>query len=143
MSKPLKIASIIFLLGLLFLIRNFETILFYDPLQEYFKNDYLYGEFPDFLVGKLLVSSSLRYFMNTVISLGVLWILFKKRDLVFSIKFYTIAFFVLIGMFSALLLNKFQIGYLLPFYIRRFLIHPLFLFLLIPAFFYQKKFRED
>ena len=50
----------------------------------------------------------------------------------------SVAFVILITVFVILIKNNFESGYLLPFYIRRFIIHPLFLLILLPAFYYQK-----
>jgi len=44
--------------------------------------------------------------------------------------------------FYILLQTGFNKGYLLAFYIRRFLIHPLFVLVLLPAFYYQQKEEE-
>jgi len=63
----------------------------------------------------------------------------KWSVIVFSIKFYTISFIILTLVFYTLLQSGFDNGYLLAFYIRRFLIHPLFVLILLPAFYFQKK----
>jgi exosortase F-associated protein len=65
--------------------------------------------------------------------------MFERKDyLTFSGFFLMLAFMILIIVFVLLLRDDFESGYLLPFYIRRFIIHPLFLLLLLPAFYYQK-----
>ena len=47
--------------------------------------------------------------------------------------------FLILGLLFWVLLNyELSLGYRLTFYIRRFLIHPLFLLILLPAFYYQK-----
>jgi exosortase F-associated protein len=134
-----KIVFSLFFLCLLFLIRAFETTLFYDPLIDYFKNDYLHQKIDDIDSWRLLINLLYRYLLNSIISLGLIWILFKRKDYVkFSGVFFVLAFIILITVFLFLLKDNFQRGYLLFFYVRRFIIQPLFLLLLVPLFFYQK-----
>ncbi|MBV1887766.1 MAG: exosortase F system-associated protein, partial [Urechidicola sp.] len=65
----------------------------------------------------------------------------RKQQLIFAIKFYGIAFVLLIAVYFFQLNSEFSSGYLLSFYIRRLLIHPVFLLILIPAFYYQNRSR--
>jgi exosortase F-associated protein len=139
MKYLVKIVFSFFFLCLLFLIRAFETTLFYDPLIDYFKNDYLHQKIDDIDSWRLLINLLYRYLLNSIISLGLIWILFKRKDYVkFSGVFFVLAFIILIPVFLFLLKDNFQRGYLLLFYVRRFIIQPLFLLLLVPLFFYQK-----
>ena len=139
MKYLVKIVFSLFFLCLLFLIRAFETTLFYDPLIDYFKNDYLHQKIDDIDSWRLLINLLYRYLLNSIISLGLIWILFKRKDYVkFSGVFFVLAFIILIPVFLSLLKDNFQRGYLLLFYVRRFIIQPLFLLLLVPLFFYQK-----
>jgi exosortase F-associated protein len=139
MDKIKTYVLVVLLFVLLFLVRAFEADLFYDPLIEYFKNDYLYKGMPEINRWKLVVDLLFRYVMNSLISIGVIWLLFKRMDYVkFAGFFLMFVFMILIVVFVLLLRNNFENGYLLPFYIRRFMIHPLFLLLLLPAFYYQK-----
>jgi exosortase F-associated protein len=134
-----KILFSLFFLCLLFLIRAFETTLFYDPLIHYFKYDYLHQKIDDIDSWRLLVNLFYRYLLNSTISLGLIWILFKRKDYMkFSGVFFVLAFIILIPVFLFLLKDNFQRGYLLLFYVRRFIIQPLFLLLLVPLFFYEK-----
>lgn len=139
MSKYLKIVLVFLLFVLLVVVRAFQTNLFYDPLIVYFKNDYLYTGIQNIVVWKLVVNMLFRYLVNSVISLGIIWVLFERKEyLKFASYFLMIAFVILITVFVILIKNNFESGYLLPFYIRRFIIHPLFLLILLPAFYYQK-----
>ncbi|QXP71226.1 exosortase F system-associated protein [Polaribacter sp. R2A056_3_33] len=139
MSKYLKIVLVFLLFVLLVAVRAFQTNLFYDPLIVYFKNDYLYTGIQNIVVWKLVVNMLFRYLINSVISLGIIWVLFERKEyLKFASYFLMIAFVILISVFVILIKNNFESGYLLPFYIRRFIIHPLFLLILLPAFYYQK-----
>ncbi|QXP65706.1 exosortase F system-associated protein [Polaribacter sp. AHE13PA] len=139
MSKYLKIVLVSLLFVLLVAVRAFQTNLFYDPLIVYFKNDYLYTGIQNIVVWKLVINMLFRYLINSVISLGVIGVLFERKEyLKFASYFLMIAFVILITVFVILIKNNFESGYLLPFYIRRFIIHPLFLLILLPAFYYQK-----
>ena len=139
MSKPIRYILVGVLFLLLFVVRGFATDLFYDPLIKYFQNDYLYTIIPEINTWHLVIDLLFRYTLNSLISLGIIWLLFKRKDyLKLSGFFLMVAFMILIIVFVFLLKDKFESGYLLPFYIRRFIIHPLFLLLLLPAFYYQK-----
>lgn len=142
MKRVKNILATVLLIILLFLIRAFENDLFYDPLIEYFQNDYLYTTIPEIKKLRFFADVFFRYLLNTLVSLGILWILFQKKSYIkFSVKIYVYAFLFLSTVLLFFVLTEFKSGYLFPFYIRRFLVHPLLLFLLIPAFYYQKRFR--
>lgn len=139
MKKLQQIGSISALVLLLILVRAFAPNIFYDPFILYFKSDFLTGSFPDYSTSKLLLSTLFRYSINMILSLMILYQLFQKKQLIiFSSKFYGIAFILLISVYFYQLNTEFSNGYLLSFYIRRLLIHPIFLLILIPAFYYQK-----
>ena len=139
MSKYLKIVLVSLLFVLLIAVRAFQANLFYDPLIVYFKNDYLYTGIQNIVVWKLVINMFFRYLINSVISLGIIWVLFERKEyLRFASYFLMIAFVILIAVFVIFIKDNFESGYLLPFYIRRFIIHPLFLLILLPAFYYQK-----
>ncbi len=140
MKNKFRIPIIIGLFFLLMLIRAFAPKIFYDPFIQYFKNDYLYKAIPVFIMSKLFLNILFRYSLNFVFSLIILYVAFKKWSIIqFSIWFYLITFVVFMLVFYILLQTGFQKGYLLAFYIRRFLIHPLFVLVLLPAFYYQEK----
>ncbi len=139
MKQSLKYSLLFVLIATLFLIRAFENNLFYDPLILYFQNDYLYSSMPEVNNLKLLVDMLFRYILNSLITLGIIYLSFNKKSYVkFAGFFLILAFLILIVIFGFLLKGDFKEGYLLPFYIRRFLIHPLFLLILFPAFYYMK-----
>ena len=126
------------LIGLI-LIRAFEDDLFYDPFLSFFKTDYQNKPLPDLNSFLLFLNLVLRYALNTVFSLIIIKLLFNERQLVvFSGYLFLALFLILIIVFFGLLHFSNQPDYLILFYIRRFLIQPLFLVLFIPAFYYQK-----
>ncbi len=123
----------------LVLVRAFEQYLFYDPFIDYFKNDYLYESIPVVSGSKLLISIIFRYGLNTFISLCIIYVAFQNKSFViFSAKFYILAFVILSVTFFIILKGELSNGYLFAIYIRRFLIHPLFVLLLLPAFYYNQ-----
>ena len=143
MGKGIRIGLIVALFLTLIFMRSFAATAFYDAFVEYFKNDYLTSIFPEFDTPKLFVNLFFRYLLNTLISLLIIYLFFQKKQLIiFSVKFYIITFITLSLVYFLLLKTSFSSGYLLPFYVRRMLIHPIFLLILLPAFYYQKKSSE-
>lgn len=139
MSKVTKYIVLIVLFVLLALIRFFEEQLFYDPYLTFFKSDYLYLDNPRREIFKLTAFTTLRYVMNTVISLGILFVFFKDKSIVkFASLIYALAYFILLLLFLYFVMNPKQEDYYLFFNIRRFLIQPIILLLLLPAFYYHK-----
>lgn len=140
MKKRVKLPILIFLFGLLVLVRAFGADIFYDPFIDYFKEAYLDQPIPDYSTFKLWIHLFFRYLINTIISLIIIYVAFQKKGLVrFSIKFYTAAFIVLGIFYFSLLQFEMVNGHLFTFYVRRFLVHPVFVLILLPAFYYQKK----
>lgn len=139
MHKLLKYILVTILIGLLICIRLYEDILFYDPYLRFFQNDYLYLDSPRREVLKLVSFTMLRYFLNTLISLAILYVVFKDKNILkFSSLIYTVAFAILICIYLYFVINPKQEQYYLFFSIRRFLIQPILLILLVPAFYYHK-----
>ena len=139
MHKAAKYILLFFLFSLLVLIRFFENELFYDPYLTFFENDYLYIDSPRREVLKVTAFTTLRYLLNTVISLSILYVFYKDISIIkFSILTYVVAYFILILIYLYFVINPKQEDYYLFFNIRRFLIQPIILILLLPAFYYHK-----
>ncbi|WP_340155054.1 exosortase F system-associated protein [uncultured Winogradskyella sp.] len=139
MNKVLTYIIIGILLLCLVLIRAFENVLFYDPYLTFFESDYLYMDSPRREIAKLVLFTTLRFVLNTIISLGVLYLVFKDDSIVkFSVIIFTTAFILLLIPFLYFVINPRQEDYYLFFNIRRFLIQPIGLILLLPAFYYYK-----
>jgi len=125
------------LIGLI-AVRAFEDQLFYDPFLQFFKHEYQNKPLPIFETTKLFFGLFFRYVLNTLFSLGIIYLLFKQLQLVrFSAILFGVLFAILMVLFFGLLHFFEQPDYLVLFYLRRFLIQPLFLVLFIPAFYYQ------
>jgi exosortase F-associated protein len=139
MQKSTTYIFLFVLFGLLVLIRVFENELFYDPYLTFFQNDYLYIDSPRREIFKVTVFTSLRYFLNTVISLGILFVVFKDKSIIkFSVFIYALAFVILIAVYLYFVVNPRQEDYYLFFNVRRFIIQPIILMVLLPAFYYNK-----
>ena len=139
MSNFLKLLLVGILVLLLVLIRAFVDVLFYDPYLTFFENDYLYLDNPRREIAKLILSTTFRFLLNTIISLGVLFVVFKDRSIIkFSVLIYGIAYVLLLIPFLYFVVNPHQDDYYLFFNVRRFLIQPIGLILLLPAFYYYK-----
>ncbi len=144
MKRRYKYSIVAILLFLLVLVRAFEKQLFYDPFLLFFKNNYLYAEMPVFDFTRLLVNLLYRFSLNTVFSIGIIYVVFEKKSYAWlALKLYAIAFVVFTLLYTYFLYTAFEIGYLLPFYVRRFLIHPLLLLLLVAAFYYRNGVKRD
>ena len=138
-KKRYRFLIIVFLFFLLVLVRAYESNLFYDPFIAYFKDDFLHESIPFFSGRLLLIDMTFRYFLNMIISLAIIYIAFENYEFLrFSVKFYIIAFVFLAFAFFVILKGELRQGYLFAFYIRRFLIHPLFVLILLPAFYYKQ-----
>jgi len=136
-----KVSVLLLLLSVLglVLIRAFEDSLFYDPFLHFFKQNYQNKPLPVFDSIKLAFGLFFRYLLNMFLSLVIIYLLFKQlRLLKFSAILYLILFIILIVLFFGVLFLFEKPDYLILFYLRRFLIQPLFLVLFIPAFYYQQ-----
>ena len=139
MSKVKAYILAFFLFVLLVLVRLFEEELFYDPYLLFFQNDYLYIDSPRREVAKLVLFTSLRYLINSVLSLGIIYCFFRDKNILkFSGLIYGIAYVCFLILFLYFVINPKQDEYYLFFNVRRFLIQPLILILLLPALYYYK-----
>ena len=139
-NKRIRYIGIFIAIILIICIRLFEDKLFYDPFLHFFKSDYQNKPLPNFESFKLLLNLFLRYLANTLLSILIIYLLFQNKMHVKIASFlYLILFVMLIIVFSYLIFGSDNPDYLLLFYVRRFLIQPILLLLLIPAFYFQKK----
>lgn len=127
------------LICLLAAVRAFEGNLFYDPFLIYFEGDYLILPLPEFNALLLFLGLLFRYVLNSVLSLGVIYFLFKDKEIIkFASILYLFFFLILIGTFFFILSFYGNQNNFVLFYVRRFLIQPFLLILFIPAFYFQK-----
>jgi len=124
----------------LVLIRLFEQKWFNDGLIVFFRHDYLTEKLPLASLKNIILTDSIRYWLNAVISIMILNLFFSQKDLNKFLGFiYAGAYLVLLVLFIYLLKHYEAGNYLALFYVRRFLIQPLLLFILLPALLYQQK----
>ncbi len=139
-SKILKIAIIGFLFLLLGIVRVFEDELFYDPFTLFYKQLHYIKEIPNYSLIKILTHTFFRYSINSLISIAILFIAFRKKEIIrFSTIFYITLFIILISIYTITVINFTEELHQIFFYIRRFLIQPIFILVLLPAFYYQQK----
>jgi exosortase F-associated protein len=121
------------------LIRVYEDKLFYDPFLNYFKSDFNALPLPVYDSFRLFVGLLFRYGLNAALSLGLVFTLFRDVKMVkFASFLYAFFFVVLIFSFYAVISVYGEDNNLMLFYVRRFLIQPIFILLFIPGFYYQK-----
>ncbi|MBF7091946.1 exosortase F system-associated protein [Flavobacterium sp. ALJ2] len=134
-----KVSLLILFVILLVSIRAFESQLFYDPFLVYFERDYKMLPLPEFDSVRLFFGLLFRYVLNTIVSLGIIYVLFKEIGLLkFVSVLYAIFFLALIIAFYCIIYFYANQNNLILFYIRRFLIQPVLVLLFIPGFYYQK-----
>jgi exosortase F-associated protein len=139
MNNTVKYILLFGLFTLLIFIRVFEDVLFYDPYLTFFQNDYLYMDSPRREVLKVTLFTTLRYMLNSIISLGILYVVFKDKNIIkFSTFIYVVAFIILMAIYLYFVVNPKQEDYYLFFNVRRFIIQPIILMVLLPAFYYNK-----
>jgi exosortase F-associated protein len=138
-DKLLKTLPISGLFVILALIRVYENELFYDTFITFYKSHYSLDSLLNLDYTKLFLNTFFRYLLNAIISIAILYFAFKTKEILrFSVLFYSIGFTILISAYILIVLNLTQDIYQLFFYTRRFLIQPIFILLLLPAFYYQR-----
>ena len=139
MSRKLRIT--IFILSLIGLvsIRYFENVFFYDPLIDFYNSNFQNTRFPDLNFWLYSLSLGLRFLLNSLLSLILIWVTFKNKGFIkFSTLLYCILFFGGFSLFWGFAIDIQPKYYMVLFYIRRFLIHPILVIILIPAFYFQE-----
>jgi exosortase F-associated protein len=137
--RLLSIIAVVMLILLLIAVRFFETTLFPEPLYDYFHTDFQLLAVPSGKAGVILAVTALRYLVNTVLSLGVLWFIYKKRTFIIaSLWVYLFAFVILLITMAVCLFIDGESAKMILFYARRFLIHPILLFILVAGFYYLR-----
>jgi len=137
-----KVTSKIIVIGLSILgfvgIRLYQGTLFYDPLIQFYKSNFQNASFPELHFWSYNLHLLFRYSLNTILSLLVLWMWFEKKSyLVFSVLLYAIVFVLATLAFWFIAHDISAQDYMKLFYIRRFLIQPILVIILIPAFYFQ------
>ncbi|MCY0969609.1 exosortase F system-associated membrane protein [Chryseobacterium wangxinyae] len=121
-------------------VRMIEDSIFYDPFLNYFHEANKNVIFPEFEWGKLIVSHIFRFVLNLFFSCIIIQFLFKNKEwTVQGAVLITIIFAITFPIYLYCIYVRFEIGYLFSFYMRRFVIQPLILLLIVPLFYYRKQ----
>lgn len=136
-----KIGVLLIIIAFILLasIRAFESKIFYDPFIAFYKSEYFHKPLPTFDAVEMFLNLVFRYSLNSTLSLFIIYKLFADKGIL-KVATYLYLFIGLVLVVSFYLyINSLNTDYMILFYIRRFLIQPVFLVLFIPAFYYQKK----
>ncbi len=134
----LKILAIFLLLLLLVGVRYAENSMFYDPFLGYFQEEFTKKPLPQVDNWALFLSTLFRYALNSIFSLLIIYVIFTEVQIIKFASLLYVGFFVILValLFGFLMMENPPKMYI--FYVRRFLIQPLFLLLFVPAFYFQK-----
>ena len=136
LSWLLVLAGVCGLVG----VRMLEDAIFYDPFLNYFHEANKNISLPQFEWGKLIVSHLFRFILNLFFSCIIIHFLFKNKEWTMQgAVLITIIFAITFPIYLYCIYNQFEIGYLFSFYMRRFVIQPLILLLIVPLFYYRKQ----
>lgn len=136
LSWFLVIAGVLGLIG----VRLLEDRLFYDPFLDYFHEAIKNIKFPEFVWGKLIIGHLFRFILNLFFSCLIIQFLFKNKQWTLQgALLITIIFIITFPIYLYCIYDRFDIGYLFSFYMRRFVIQPLILLLIVPMFYYRKQ----
>lgn len=137
-NKYLRFGVTVLLIFGLILVRKFENTLFYDPFISYFQG-FNFKKFPAINFTELNISIIFRYLINSILTILIVTFLFwKKIYIKFTVIVLILALIILLPIYNYQITTKLSSGQLIFFYIRRFLIQPMFFLILIPCFYYQE-----
>ncbi|RMZ60999.1 exosortase F system-associated protein [Chryseobacterium nematophagum] len=132
----LIIVGIVGLMG----VRVFEDTIFYDPFLNYFHEANKNISFPDYTWGKLIMSHLFRFVLNLFFSCLIIYCLFRNKEWTIQGGVLLIIIFgITFPIYLYCIYDRFELGYLFSFYMRRFVIQPLILLLIVPMFYYRKQ----
>lgn len=124
-------------------VRFLESQLFYDPFLNYFHEANRHASFPTFDWGKLVISHFFRFGLNVLFSALIVQFMFRNKQWTLqAVLLMLIVFAITFPLYLYCVYTRFEVGYLFSFYMRRFVIQPLVVLLIIPIFYYRKVLRE-
>lgn len=136
------VLALIAIFGLIY-VRMVEDQLFYDPFQAFFYLANKHATFPDFSWIPLILNYLFRFGLNLVLSAAVVYFIFKNKQWTLQATvLMLIVFAITFPLYLYCIHTQFEIGYLFSFYVRRFVIQPLILLLIIPLFYYRKNIQK-
>ena len=120
-------------------VRVLESEIFYDPFLKYFASTSSNPAFPHFEWARLITSHIFRFLLNLIFSLGIVHFLFLNKKWTFqALVLITLSFLIFFPIYWYSVYTEFSFGNLFSFYIRRFVIQPLPILLIVPLFYYRK-----
>lgn len=120
-------------------VRVVEAQLFYDPFRDFFLQADKHAVFPSFKWGLLVLNYFFRFILNLLFSAAIVQILFNdKRWTLQAVVLIAGVFAITLPIYLYCISTSFEVGYLFSFYMRRFVIQPLILLLIIPLFYYRR-----
>ena len=132
------IIAIFGILGLIG-IRMLESDIFYDPFLDHFHQANKQLSFPEFSWDKLILNHLFRFLLNLFFSALIIQAFFNnKRWTLQGVVLMILVFVITFAAYLYCLYTELEIGYLFSFYMRRFVIQPIILLLIIPLFYYRK-----
>ncbi|CAA7197026.1 exosortase F system-associated membrane protein [Chryseobacterium potabilaquae] len=121
-------------------VRVFEDTIFYDPFLNYFHEANKNISFPEYTWGKLIISHLFRFVLNLFFSCLIIQCLFRNKEWTIQGGVLLIIIFgITFPIYLYCIYDRFDLGYLFSFYMRRFVIQPLILLLIVPMFYYRKQ----
>ncbi|WP_412850275.1 exosortase F system-associated membrane protein [Chryseobacterium sp. PMSZPI] len=124
-------------------VRIFEDKIFYDPFLDYFHEANKNIGFPAFKLGRLIIGHLFRFILNLGFSCLIIQGLFKNKQwTIQGAIMMIIVFAIALPIYLFCIQDKFEIGYLFSFYMRRFVIQPLIILLIVPMFYYRKQIMD-
>jgi len=140
----LRVGGVALCLMGLVAIRKFETVLFYDPFLKYFHGPLDRVYFPNYKMVPVLLHIVFRYALNALLSIGILQLVFVRQKLFrFSVIIYAVFLFLLLPIYAVLVYHHFDMGGNLGFYVRRLLIQPVLVMVLLPALYVYRNKAEN
>lgn len=140
MSSKKNLAIVGILIFALILVRALKVNYSMIHFLEFFRGEIQNKPLPEYDRFKLFSGLFFRYLINSLITVSIIYFLFKETSIVKLTSFLLLGFFIVLITILFLILNfSSDPDFLFIFYIRRFLIQPLFLILFVPAFYYQRK----
>jgi exosortase F-associated protein len=139
MNKSLlfRITALVLAVFFLVSVRLMEKHWFPEPFIEFFGSDNYLTANPPGLTFKDYFNILFRYAVNSVVSVLILYLLFQDKSLVrFAVKIYVYSGGILFVLFLVSVWIYEPGSYRFLFYVRRLLIHPVLLFILIPAIYF-------
>jgi exosortase F-associated protein len=140
LNKTISVVLIVISLLGLASVRWLENDLFYDPFIAYFKSNFQVQHLPDVDKGLYLISTLSRYVINLLFTVFIIWLLYKSKEFVkATLWVHLFSFIILLAVLFILITLGNEWVKMTLFYIRRFLIHPILLFILVPGFYFISK----